>query len=218
MIGRVNILQADPSKIDAGIAFVRDRIQPLVDSLPGSRGLGMWVNRETGDVVVNTVWDDRAALDASEGHVTEVRAEAAEIVGAKTVRVELGEPIVVWQAAADQPGYWSRSVEMDVPTDRIEEGIAVFRDELLPSVQQIPGVNTVVLSLNRDTGHTMLNVTYRSRAELDAARATADKLRAGIVSRFGAGEPTVRELETTIVGIRGPATIDLTATESRAEV
>jgi hypothetical protein len=218
MIGRVNILEADPSKIDEGIAFVRDRIQPLVDSLPGSRGLGMWVNRETGDVVVNTVWDDRAALDASESHVTAVRAEAAKVVGAKTVRVEIGEPIVVWQAAADQPGYWSRAVEMDVPADRIEEGMALFRDELLSSVQRIPGVNTVVLSLNRDTGHTMLNVTYRSRAELDAARATADNLRAGVVSRLGAGEPTVRELETTIVGIRGPATIDLAGTESRAEV
>lgn len=218
MIGRANILQADPSKIDAGIAFVRDRVQPLVDSLPGSRGLGMWVNRETGDVVVNTVWDDRASLDASEGQVTEVRAEAAKVVGATSVRVELGEPVMVWQAAPDQPGYWSRSVEMDVPQDRVEEGIAIFRDEVLPPVQQIPGVNTVVLSVNRDTGHTLLNVTYRSRADLDAARATAETLRAGIVSRLGAGEPTVREMETTIVGIRGPATIDLTATESRAEV
>lgn len=218
MIGRVNILQADPSKIDVGIAFIQDRVQPLVDSLPGSRGLGMWVNRETGDVVVNTVWEDRAALDASEGQVTEVRAEAARIVGATTVRVELGEPVVVWQAAPDQPGYWSRSVEMDVPKNRIDEAIALFRDEMLAKVQQIPGVNTVVYSANRDTGHTMLNVTYRSRAELEASRETGDKLRAGVVSRLGAGEPEVREMETTIVGIRGPATIDLTATESRAEV
>lgn len=218
MIGRVNILEADPSKIDEGIAFVRDRVQPLVDSLPGSRGLGMWVNRETGDVVVNTVWDDRAALEASESRVTGVRAEAAKVVGATSVRVELAEPAVVWQAAADQPGYWSRAVEMDVPTDRVDEAIALFRDEMLSKVQQIPGVNTVVYSANRDTGHTMLNVTYRSRAELDAGRETGNTLRASVVSRLGAGEPTVREMETTIVGIRGPATIDLTGTESRAEV
>lgn len=218
MIGRVNILQADPSKIDEGIAFVRSRVQPLVDSLPGSRGLGMWVNRETGDVVVNTVWEDRAALDASESQVSDVRAEAAQVVGATTVRVELGEPVVVWQAAADQPGYWSRAVEMDVPKDRIEEAIALFRDEMLAKVQQIPGVNTVVYSANRDTGHTMLNVTYRSKAELDASRETGSALRTSVATRLGAGDPTVRELETTIVGIRGPATIDLSATESRAEV
>lgn len=218
MIGRVTILQADPSKIEEGIAFIRDRVQPLVDSLPGSRGLGLWVNRETGDVVVNTVWEDRAALDASESQVTDVRAEAAKVVGARTVRVEVAESVVVWQAAADQPGYWSRSVEMDVPKNRIEEASVLFREEMLAKVQQIPGVNTVVYSTNSDTGHTMLNVTYRSRAELDAGRATGEQLRANVVSRLGAGQPTVRELQTTIVGIRGPATVDLTAEESRAQV
>ena len=218
MIGRVNLLEADRNKIDEGIAFIRDRVQPLVDSLPGSRGLGMWVNRETGDVVVNTVWEDRAALEASESQVTGVRAEAARVFGAKTVRVELAEPAVVWQATADQTGYWSRAVEMDVPADRIEEAITLFRDDMLSKVQQIPGVNTVVYSANRDTGHTMLNVTYRSKAELDAGRERGNTLRASVVTRLGAGEPTVRELETTIVGIRGPATIDLTGTESRSKV
>lgn len=218
MIGRVNILAADPGKIEDGIAFVRERVLPLVDSLPGSRGLGMWVNRETGDVVVNTVWDDRAAMDASESRVTDLRAEAANVLGAKAVRVELAEPVVVWQAAADQPGYWARAVEMDVPTDRVEQAIAFFRDEMLSRVQQIPGVNTIVYSANRETGHTMLNVTYRSKAELDAGRETGNRMRAIVVDRLGAGEPTVREMETTIVGIRGPATIDLTTTDSRAEI
>jgi hypothetical protein len=218
MIGRVNILAADPVKVEDGIAFVRERVLPLVDSLPGSRGLGMWVNRETGDVVVNTVWDDRAAMEASESRVTDLRAEAASVLGATAVRVELAEPVVVWQAGADQPGYWARAVEMDVPTDRVEEAIALFRDEMLSRVQQIPGVNTIVYSANRDTGHTMLNVTYRSKAELDAGREAGNTLRASVVDRLGAGEPTVREMETTIVGIRGAATIDLTATESRAEV
>lgn len=218
MIGRLNILEADPSKIDDGIAFVRERVQPLVESLPGSRGLGMWVNRQTGDVVVNTVWADRAALDASESRVTDVRAEAARVVGATSVRVEVGVPAVVWQAAADQPGYWSRAVEMDIPADRIDDAIAMFRDEMLAKVQQIPGVNTIVFSTNRESGHTILNVTYRSRAELDASRDTANALRGGVVTRLGAGEPTVHELETTIVGIRRDPTIDLAGTQPRAEV
>ena len=41
----------------------------MVDSLPGSRGLGMCVNRETGQVVVHGAWEYRAALDASAGHI-----------------------------------------------------------------------------------------------------------------------------------------------------
>lgn len=214
MIGRVTILEADKDKIDQGISFVRDQVQPLVDSLPGSQGLGMWVNRETGDVVVNTVWQDRESLAASESHVSGVRAEAARVVAAKTVRVEVVEPAVVWQAAADQPGYWSRAVQMDVPVDRIEEAITLFRDEMLAKIKAIPGVNTVVYSADRSTGHTMLNVTYRSKAELDAGREEGKAMRAGVVTRLGAGQPTVRELETIIVGIRGPATVDLTGAKA----
>ncbi|MGN6243302.1 MAG: antibiotic biosynthesis monooxygenase [Motilibacteraceae bacterium] len=217
MIGRVNILEADPSRIDGGIAFVRDHVQPVVDAEPGSRGLGMWVDRETGEVVVTTVWEDRAALEASESGVAELRAEAARVLGAAGVRVELAESEVVWQADADQPGYWSRAVEMDVPPSRIAEAIALFRDEVLRKVQDIPGVNTIVFLVNRDTGHTMLTVTYRSRAELLASRETAAAMRAGVVGRLGAGEPMVHELETVIVGIRG-AVIDLDAVQSRTEV
>lgn len=218
VIARVNILEADPDKIDDGIAFVRDRVQPAVDSEPGSRGLGMWVNRETGDVVVTTVWEDRAALEGSESGVAELRAEAARVVGAQGVQVELVEAEVVWQAAADQPGYWSRAVEMDVPKPRIDAAIALFRDEMLAKVTQIPGVNTVVFSADRGTGRTLLTVTYRSRDHLIASRDTAEAMRGGVVARLGAGRPVVRELETVIVGIRGAAVIDLNATQSRTEV
>ncbi|MGN6332214.1 MAG: hypothetical protein ACTHOD_11240 [Motilibacteraceae bacterium] len=218
VIGRVNILEADPSRIDDGIAFVRDRVQPVVDSKAGSRGLGMWVNRETGEVVVTTVWEDRAALEASESEVAELRAEAARTVGAQAVRVELVESEVVWQAAGDQPGYWCRAVEMDVPQPRIGEAVDLFRDEILSRVRQIPGVNTIVLSANRETGHTILTVTYRTRDHLIASRDTAQAMRDGVVARFGADRPVVSELETVIVGIRGAVVIDLDATQSRSEV
>jgi hypothetical protein len=218
VIARVNILQADPARIDAGIAFVRDRVQPVVDAQNGSRGLGMWVNRETGAVVVTTVWEDRAALEASESQVAGLRAEAAGVVGATEVRVELVEPEVMWQVGADQPGFWSRAVEMDVPLPRMQQAITLFRDEILAKIQQIPGVNTIVFSADRETGHTMLTVTYRRRDELAASQETADAMRAGVVGRLGASPPVVRELETVIVGIRGPAVIDLNAASSRSEV
>jgi len=218
MIGRINFLEGDPGKIDEAIAFVRERVQPHVEAQAGSHGLGMWVNRETGDSIVTTAWADQAACDASEEHVKSVRAEAAAVAGAKSVRVEIAEPVVVWQSAADQPGYWCRVVEMDVPVDRIGESVALFRDEILSQVQQIPGVNTIVYFVNRDTGRATLNVTYRSKAELDAGRERGIALRKIVVERLNAQEPIVHELETAIVGIRGEAAIDLTSTESRAEI
>lgn len=204
VIGRANMVEADPGKVEEGIAFVRDRIRPVVDSLPGSRGLGMWVNRETGQVVVHTVWEDRAALDGSESRLADLRAEVARVMEARSVRVEVVEPGVMWQAAADQPGYWARHVEMTVPVARVEEGISLFRDEALPAIRQFPGVNTCVLLVNRETGLSMVNVTYRSKDDLEAAQERATALRASMVDRLEGSPPVVWELETTIVGIRGP--------------
>lgn len=204
MIGRSTTVEADPGKVEQGIAFVRDRVRPVVDSLPGSRGLGMWVNRETGQVLVHGAWEDRAALDASASQIAEFRAEAARLMGARNVRVEIVEPVVVWQDAADQPGYWARIVETTVPVRRVEEGISSFQDEGLPTIRQFPGVNTCVLLVNRETGRSVVSVTYRSKQEMEDAREPANALRSKMLERMGASPPVIWELETTIVGIRPP--------------
>lgn len=204
MIGRANILHGDPSKLDDGVAFVRDRVQPAVDQLPGSLGLGMWASRETGVAVVQTVWEDRAALEASEPGVVEMRAEAARVFGGGDVEVMITEPVLIWQAAPDQAGYWTRSVQMTIDPDRMDEGIAICRDEVLPRVQQYEGINTVALLVDREHASSVLNVTYRTREALEATRERAAQLRASVVERLGARDVEVRELETFIVGIRGP--------------
>jgi hypothetical protein len=198
------MVEADPARVEDGIAFVRDRVHPVVDSLPGSRGLGMWVNRETGQIMVHSEWEDRATLDASASQIAELRDEASRLMGARSVRVEIVELVVGWQAAADQPGYWARFVEMTVPVANLDKGIAMFRDEVLPATQQFPGVNTCVLLVNRETGLCFVSVTYRSRGEMEAARERALAVRSSAVDRLGANPPVVRELETTIVGIRPP--------------
>lgn len=204
MIGRASIIEGDPSKVDAGIAFVRDRVQPAVEAMAGNRGLGMWVNRETGQSLVVTSWEDRAALDASESQAADLRAEAANLLGAKAVAVQLAEPAVIWQAGADQPGYWARFAQLDLSPDRIDEVITNCRDEALPEIQQIPGVNTVVLLVNRETGTAVLNVTFTNKPDFDATRELGKAKRAEFAARLGAKETLVLEVEVVLAGIRGP--------------
>ncbi len=215
MIGRANIIDGDPDKVEAGIAFVRDRVTPSIETSPGSRGLGMWVDRDKGLTVVTTVWEDRAALDASEETAAPLRSEAARLLGATNVRVRVVEPGVMWQAAPDQPGYWSRFVEMEMSPERVPDAIALFRDEALPKIQQMPGINTVVFLTNAEAGLTVLNVTFRSKADLDNSREGGNAMRAAVVQRLGANEPKIMELETVIAGIRGPAIVGQTQSADR---
>lgn len=215
MLGRAVIAQGSPAKVDEVVAFVRDRIQPLVDSLPGSHGLGMWANRETGQIVVNTVWEDEAALIASDEQLAAVRSEALELFGAPEPRIEILEPAVMFQNMPDQPGYWSRATETRTPVERMEENIGLFTSEVLPAIREIEGFNTVALMVNRREGRTVANVTYTSRAELDASRPRAARLRQESVTRLGAEVTGVMELEVAIVGIRPP--IDLPSQGEQVE-
>jgi hypothetical protein len=204
MIGRASIIEADPGKIDAGITFVRDRVQPAIEAMPGSRGLGLWVNRETGASLVVTSWEDRAALEASESQAAGLRTQAAELLGATSVQVQVAEPAVIWQARADQPGYWARFAQMDMPPERLDEAVTSFRDENLPEIQQIPGVNTIVLLVNRETGSGVLNITFTNKPDFDATREMGKTKRAEFASQWGATETMLLEFEVVLAGIRGP--------------
>ncbi|GAC1345804.1 MAG: hypothetical protein NVSMB29_20130 [Candidatus Dormibacteria bacterium] len=204
MIGRASIVQGDPAKVDEVIVFVREQVQPVVDAQPGSYGLGLWVNRTTGEIVVESVWEDQSALDASEPHVTDLRAEAARRLGADSARVELHEPALVWQAGPTEPGYWSRVVSVDVPLDRLQEAIERIR-AALPTLQEFPDINTVVLLVNRESGHLVFNATYSSRVALESNAERGAGLRSSLAAGIGGSEPEVTEYEVAIVGIRPPA-------------
>ncbi|MGH7904122.1 MAG: hypothetical protein ACREPA_08350 [Candidatus Dormibacteraceae bacterium] len=84
---RVNQLFADPSKLEAGIAFIRDRVVPNVGARNGFQGLVMGTNRLTGRSFVTTTWETAADRTASEPAVRDQREEAGRIFGG-TVTVQ----------------------------------------------------------------------------------------------------------------------------------
>lgn len=209
MLGRAVITKGDPARMDEGVAFVMERVQPVVDSLPGSHGLGMWVNRETGDCVVNTVWVDEAALIASDEQLSGLRAEAMAKLGASEARIEILEPVVVFQTRPNEAGDWTRSSEIRLPLDRLGDNLAAFSSEILPQVRQIPGVTTIGLLVNRGTGLTVLSVSYDSRESFEASREFAQRMRARSMQQYGAELLRVMEMQVAVVGIRPP--VDLPA-------
>ncbi len=204
MIGRAVIAVGDPTKVDEGVAFVRDEVLPVVAGLPGSYGLGMWVNRQTGEIVVNTVWQDEAAEKASDVQLASLRAEALRRLGADGARIELFEPVVVWQSEPNEVGQWVRAVEVRHAPERLGEDLAGFRELTLPAIQAMRGVTGVVLLADRTTGLTVLNVTYRSREEFEESRERGATLRAEALARMGAELEKLTELQVAIVGIRAP--------------
>lgn len=65
---RTTTVTGAAERVDDVLSLLRDRVQPLVDGLTGSRGRAAFASRENGRVVATTAWDtaeDRAASDAA---------------------------------------------------------------------------------------------------------------------------------------------------------
>jgi len=210
VLGRAVIAQGNPAKIEEVIAYVRDRVVPLVDSQPGSCGLSMFVNRANGMIVVNSAWEDEAALRASDAALAASRQEAIGLLEAPAVEIHVLEPALIVQHEPDRPGFWSRAAEVQHAPEKMDETIAMFRDVALPALRErFPGTNTVALLVNRETGYSVANVTYTSREAMEASREGSAAMRSENLGRAGAQLLNVRELEIAIVGIRPP--VDLPA-------
>lgn len=210
MLGRAVVAQGNPAKVVEAVVFVRDRVQPLVEAQPGSHGLSMFVNRENGTVVVNTVWADEDALDASDAELASVRKETVDLLEASDPEIHVLEPAVIFQNGPDQPGFWARAIEIRNAPERMDAAIERFRDVLLPAMRdRFAGLNTVALLVDRRSGFAVVNVTYTSREALEASRADGERMRSDALRDVGAELLRIHEMEVAIVGIRPP--VDLPA-------
>ena len=85
---RVTTFAGDPARIDEGLRAAVQDVLPDARAIDGWMGIVMLVDRRTGAERTITLWQDRAALDASEVAADELRARAAEDAGQRIVSVE----------------------------------------------------------------------------------------------------------------------------------
>src|SRR6478672_9353487 len=81
MYARSTTVQADPMRIDDGIANVRDEVMPAVMTMPGCMGVSMLVDRESGRCIVTTSWDSEESMSASREGVRAMRQRAGAVMG-----------------------------------------------------------------------------------------------------------------------------------------
>lgn len=90
---RSSDMKVDPGRIDAAVAALRERSLPVLRQHRGFRGLVCAANRETGRTIVSSSWDALEDLRSSDEAIAGIRKEAAEAVGATSVKVEEWEAI-----------------------------------------------------------------------------------------------------------------------------
>ena len=80
MHARVTTLSGSPAEADAGIENFRSNVVPFAREQ--GKGAILLVDRQSGEAIAITLWDDEEAMRASEERANSLRAEAADQLGA----------------------------------------------------------------------------------------------------------------------------------------
>jgi hypothetical protein len=200
---RTTTIQADPSRLDEGIAFARERVPAALDALDGSLGWTMLVDRQDGRCMVNSWWESEAALQASDTALSVLREQGSEILGGAA------QP-EVWEVAAMErrrdltPGCGVRMTRLRVEPVGIEQGIDVFRTTSVPEATLLDGFCAMSLLVNRRTGEALATVVLDSVAAVEATRARGQQIRAATAEKSHAEILDVHEFELVEAQVSTP--------------
>ncbi len=80
MHARVTTVSGSPDSVDAGIESFRTNVLPFARE--EGQGAILLVDRERGEAIAITLWEDEQALRRSEERANALRADAADQMGA----------------------------------------------------------------------------------------------------------------------------------------
>jgi heme-degrading monooxygenase HmoA len=201
---RTTTVQADPAKIDDGIAHMRDQVTPAITAMDGCVGMSMLVDRESGRCIATTSWESEAALRESAEAVRPLRDAAQQALGASTGTVDTWEVAVVHRDHALPQGACARVTWLSGTPDNAERASDVFRMAVLPKAQELDGFCSASLLISRETGRAVGTITFDSREQLEASRDAATGIREAASRDIGATIDDVAEMEVAMARLHLP--------------
>lgn len=176
MFARSVTIRARPELIDDGIAYVRSDVMPMLADTEGCLGFSLIVDRLSGRCITTSSWESLELREASFERLAGIRAAATEIFGGP-LEVDLWEIAVMHRDHLTSQGACARSTWVQGEPVDADYGIGVFRDSVLPALEQLDGFCSASLLVNRETGRSVGTTTWDSSAAMEASRERARSTR-----------------------------------------
>lgn len=204
MYARSSMLRGDPQKVDAGIAYVRDEVMPMLQQLDGFVGLSMLVDRGSGRSIVTTSWESEEAMGNTEEAVMDARRQWAERGGGGEPQVDRWEIAMMHRAHAGHDGACARVIWNEADPGRAEEILSTFRTAMLPRVEELPGFCSLSLLRNVQQGRAAMTVTYDSREDMQRVSEQGAAMRAEFSRDQNTRVIDVAEFDIVVHHLRAP--------------
>jgi heme-degrading monooxygenase HmoA len=153
--------------IDAGVAYIRDEVLPVMSAQHGFRGFSVSADH-VGEVLGTlTIWASEEDLDASDSALDKARDGAVKVVGG-VMTVESYEQTTEAIARLPVPGNTLIMTRLTVHPSTIDDQVAFFERDLLPTIEAQPGFCAMRTMVNRRYGRCVVGIVWESSRALDA--------------------------------------------------
>jgi heme-degrading monooxygenase HmoA len=204
---RVTAFKSDPAKIEAGIAYLRDKIIPSLKNVPGFVGATCIVDREKSTGAASTIWESLEAMNKAEQAGVQARIDSGEATGIEVVDVDRFEITTLEMATptAKVPSY-TRVITAYGDPKELDKVTQLVREHSVPKLKQQPGFRAFAAGVNRMSGRGFTAASFASAEEREASNAAlmATRERATEVGHMYGLQ--IDLVETVIAEIKVPTT------------
>jgi hypothetical protein len=203
---RTATVRGDPKAVDDGVAFLRDRVMPAVEGLPGYVGLSMLADRDSGPLHRHHVVGRRGPrCPRPASSCGPLRARFAQILGGPP-ELQSWEIAVLHRVHEAPDGACTRVTWMRTDPDRVEQVLDAYRLSLLPRLEEMDGFCSASLLVDRWEGRGAGSVTYADRGSLERSRTDATAVREEFAAAMGGRILEVAEFDLVLAHLRVPET------------
>jgi len=206
MYARSTTVRGTPEGMDAGISYVRDKVEPAVRQMDGCVGLSMLAERDTGRCIVTTSWADHQALNNSADGVMAMRRHAAELMGGPA-DVQEWEVALMHRLHTAHHGACARVIWTDGDPAQVDRMLETFRMTVLAQLEDLLGCCSVSVMVDRSSGRGVVTTTYDSPQDMRAARDRAVQMREEFMQNMNRAITEVAEFELVVAQLRIPETV-----------
>jgi hypothetical protein len=163
----------DMSRVDELIDIVRDRITSGRD-IPDARRTLMLVDRQRGTAMGITLFESEDAIRRAEPTFERMGDEIPEELRGRRTSVE------TYEVAIDDVGPGAQAARLSTlegPADKIDAGITMLNEEILPKLGDVTGSRGILVLVDRTAGRTKTITFWDSAESLQASEERANQLR-----------------------------------------
>lgn len=188
---RISLMTLDPARVGDVVAYVEQEARPVIEEIPGSRGVALLAIPDLAVMVMESFWVSGDAMRESEGTVAPLRKEAVHR-GVATVSVERHEVASTTRVARPAAGAGVRLTRVDLEPRRVGDAVARYEDTAVPWLTETAGFCSATALVHRRTGRAVLETVWCDAGALSASRSAAAAIRADAVA---ATDAEIRALE-----------------------